>query len=147
MTKTKKKKELDTDLLRVKPKNPNKELKFILPLGVSINKLYSFFKGKHTMTSAGHKYIRDVVPVLENAIAHQEWDMAKKGEWCIVKPTYYFPDRKKRDSHNYIKLMMDVLEGLVFENDQFTIVQEQYVYLDRDFPRIEITVEFLEVRE
>lgn len=146
MTIKNKTKGVKDDLLRVKPKNPNKELKIILPLGVSVNKLYTFFKGKKQMTKLGHKYIREVVPVIEQVAKHQKWECAKKGEWCVIEPTYYFPDKKRRDSHNYIKLMMDTLEGLVFEDDQFTIVREQYVYLDREFPRIEITIKFLEER-
>lgn len=137
---------LSNDLLRVKPKNGSQELKIVLPLGVSVNKLYTMFRGRKQISNEGKKYIRTVVPVIMQNIKNQGWEKDVKGVWHVVEITYYFPDRKKRDSHNYIKLLMDVLEGLVFENDQFCIVREQYVYLDRKNPRLEVTIKHLEER-
>lgn len=137
---------LSNDLLRIPPKNGSQELKIALPLGISVNKLYSTIRGRKVMSNAGHKYIRTVVPVIEQAIAHQGWEVEVEGVWHVVEITYYFPDRKKRDSHNYIKLLMDVLEGLAFKNDQFCIVREQYVYLDRENPRLEVVIKPLKIR-
>ena len=137
---------LSNDLLRVKPKNGSQELKIVLPLGVSVNKLYTMFRGRKQISNEGKKYIRTVVPVIMQNIKNQGWEKDAKGVWHVAEITYYFPDRKKRDSHNYIKLLMDVLEGLVFENDQFCIVREQYVYLDRKNPRLEVTIKHLEER-
>lgn len=137
-------KELSNDLLRVKPKNGSQELKIILPLGVSVNKLYTFFRGKKQISKEGKKYIQTVAPVIMECAKNQNWIMDDLGVWHVVEVTYYFPDKRRRDSHNYLKLLMDVLEGIVFVNDQFCIVREQYVYLDRKNPRLEVKIKHLE---
>ena len=131
---------LSSDLLRVKPKNGSQELKIVLPLGVSVNKLYTMFRGRKQISNEGKKYIRTVVPVIMQNIKNQGWEKDAKGVWHVVEITYYFPDRKKRDASNYLKLMLDVLEGLVYENDQFVRVHEKYVGLDRENPRMEIKI-------
>ena len=97
---------LSNDLLRVKPKNGSQELKIVLPLGVSVNKLYTTFRGRKQISNEGKKYIRTVVPVIMQNIKNQNWVKDVKGVWHVVEITYYFPDRKKRDSHNYIKLLI-----------------------------------------
>ena len=51
---------------------------------------------------------------------------------------FYFPDKRKRDSHNCLKLLLDCLEGLLFENDYYILPRIQYVTLDRDNPRVEV---------
>ena len=42
---------LSNDLLRVKPKNGSQELKIVLPLGVSVNKLYTMFRGRKQISN------------------------------------------------------------------------------------------------
>ena len=38
------------------------------------------------------------------------------------------------------KIVMDSLEQIVFKDDRWVLVQDKFVGLDRDNPRIEVTV-------
>ena len=51
---------------------------------------------------------------------------------------FYFPDRRIRDAHNCLKILMDVLEGIVYENDYTVMPRIQFVEYDKDNPRVEI---------
>ena len=48
------------DLKRLKPKYPNQELNVIIPLGVSVNHLYMFKRGRRFMTKKGQEYMQQV---------------------------------------------------------------------------------------
>ena len=45
------------DLIRLKPKYPNQELNVVIPLGVSVNHLYMFKRGRRFMTKKGQDYM------------------------------------------------------------------------------------------
>ena len=53
---------------------------------------------------------------------------------------FFMPDRRIRDSHNMLKLLLDVMQGNVFENDYFVMPRVQYVGLDVENPRVEVLV-------
>ena len=62
------------------------------------------------------------------------------GQWVFADLRFYMPDKRKRDSHNYLKLLLDAMEGIVVDNDYWLLPRIQYVGLDRDKPRIEVAV-------
>ena len=75
---------LSNDLLRVKPKNGSQELKIVLPLGVSVNKLYTMFRGRKQISNEGKKYIRTVVPVIMQNIKNLLTNIKRR---AILIPT------------------------------------------------------------
>lgn len=48
------------------------------------------------------------------------------------------PDRRIRDSHNMLKLLLDVMEGIVYKNDYYVCPRIQSVEYDKKNPRIEL---------
>ena len=48
------------------------------------------------------------------------------------------PDKRIRDSHNCIKLLMDSLQGVLFPNDYFVMPRIQAVEFDKENPRIDV---------
>ena len=56
------------DLKRLKPKYPNQELNVVIPLGVSVNHLYMFKRGRRFMTKKGEKYMKDVMLITSRSI-------------------------------------------------------------------------------
>lgn len=48
------------------------------------------------------------------------------------------------DTHNREKVLLDALEGVLYQDDRWVLVQEQDFTVDRENPRVEIE---LEVRE
>ena len=135
MTNTKK-----DDLKRVKPKYPKQELNVIIPLAVSVNHLYKFVKGKRFMTKQGEKYMKDVFQITSHAINIQNYNLEQEGVWLVAELRFYYPDKRRRDCHNQHKLIMDALEGVAFHDDRWVMVRDMYVGLDRDFPRVEVTI-------
>jgi crossover junction endodeoxyribonuclease RusA len=60
----------------------------------------------------------------------------------IVRLWYFFPDKRKRDTHNTLKLLLDSLEdALIYENDKFALPQIMDFEVDRENPRVEIEFE------
>lgn len=131
-------KKLPTDLLRDTPDYPNQVIKLILPLPISINHMYQTAGHKKRLTTQASNYIKTAQDIAKKSIKQQGWKRDKESVWYVMDLYFYYPDRKVRDSHNYLKLLMDCLEGLLFSNDYFLLPRIQYVTLDRENPRLEI---------
>ena len=69
------------DLKRLKPKYPNQELSVVIPLGVSVNHLYMFKRGRRFMTKKGQDYMQKVMMIVDNAVKSQNY---KLEEACDV---------------------------------------------------------------
>lgn len=133
-------KEQPSDLVRKRPKRPHQKLKLTLPLAVSVNHLYSFRRGKRFMTKKGLKYMQDVGLLTSSAIREQRYKVEEEGVWLIVELKYYFADLRRRDCHNMHKIIMDSLEQIAFKDDRWVLVQDKFVGLDRDNPRVEVVI-------
>ena len=49
-------------------------------------------------------------------------------------------DKRKRDTHNYFKVLFDALEGVLYDNDYYVMPRVMGVAIDRDNPRIELSL-------
>jgi crossover junction endodeoxyribonuclease RusA len=66
-----------------------------------------------------------------------KWPTAK-GK-VIVRLWYFFPDLRKRDTHNGLKALLDALEDArIYENDKYALPWVMDFQVDRDYPRVEI---------
>lgn len=61
-----------------------------------------------------------------------------------LKISLYFPDKRRRDIDNPLKSILDAMNGVIYKDDSqvFRIFVEKDI--DRDDPRIEVTVSFLD---
>ena len=72
---------------------------------------------------------------------------AMKNQWkkvdgkVIMRLWFYYPDWRRRDSHNYLKLIADSLEGILYTDDKFVLPQIIDFEVDRERPRVEIELE------
>lgn len=131
-------KEID-DLKRDKPKYPNREISFNIPITPSVNHMYIPTKsGKKILNATAKKYIRDVQNIVRNEMKASKWQTDNDNVWYHMDLYFYFQDKRIRDSHNCIKLLTDTLEGLLFKNDYFVMPRIQHVELDKKNPRIEV---------
>ena len=85
-------------------------------------------------------YIRDCRATINLAIEEQGWKKENKSVWMYVDAVIFMPDRKIRDSHNMLKLLLDVMEGLCFEDDYYACPRIHSVEYDKGNPRIELTI-------
>lgn len=137
----KKKRKKYKGLYKDEPKHPQQELKLIVKLPPSQN--HAFFTAKNGMRilkKEAKEYIKTHRQQIKEEIKKQGWTMEEGNVWYYLKLTYYFPDRRKRDWHNTLKVLLDMLEGLVYKNDYFVLIKDVSVKLDKNNPRLEIEV-------
>lgn len=128
------------DLIRLAPKYPEQELNVILPLAPSINHLYMFKRGKRFMTKQGLEYMALAMKLTSQAVGIQNYQMEEEGVWMICELTFYYPDKRCRDSHNMHKVVLDALEHIAFPEDRWVLVRDMYVGYDKEHPRIEVKI-------
>ena len=127
------------DLERDIPKYPNQVLTLTIKVPPSVNHMYIHKKnGQKILTNTAKQYIKTIQDLCKKEIKKQNWKKDKESVWYVMDMYFYFQDKRKRDSHNCLKLLMDSLEGLLFTNDYFVLPRIQYVTLDRENPRVEI---------
>ena len=127
------------DLERDMPKYPNQVLTLTIKVPPSVNHMYIHKRnGQKILTSTAKQYIKTIQDLCKKEIKKQNWKKDKESVWYVMDMYFYFQDKRKRDSHNCLKLLMDSLEGLLFTNDYFVLPRIQYVTLDRENPRVEI---------
>ena len=127
------------DLERDIPKYPNQVLTLTIKVPPSVNHMYIHKRnGQKILTNAAKQYIKTIQDLCKKEIKNQNWKKDKESVWYVMDMYFYFQDKRKRDSHNCLKLLMDSLEGLLFTNDYFVLPRIQYVTLDRENPRVEI---------
>lgn len=137
----KKEAELENDLYRTKPKHPNMSLKLSLPLPPSVNSMYVRTRGGgKKLTRKAEDYVRTSKALINLAIEEQYWLKPTRTTWLYVDLVFFMPDRKVRDSHNMLKLLMDVMQSTVYENDYFALPRIQSVEYDKGNPRVEVVV-------
>lgn len=60
----------------------------------------------------------------------------------VVRLWFFFPDKRRRDTHNALKALLDALEdGGIYADDKTALPQIMDYQVDRQNPRIEIEFE------
>lgn len=137
-----KKKVVVRGLPRVKPKSTTKSLKLSLPVPPSVNSIYYNTRGGgRRLTSKAEKYMKDARAVANQAVDEQSWVRQGKGVWLYLDLVFYFPDRRRRDSHNCLKVLLDALEEIVYEDDMYVMPRIQSVEYDKENPRVELHIQ------
>lgn len=127
------------DLKRDEPKYPKQELSIVVPVTPSVNHMYIVNRnGALILTKKAKEYIKVVQNTCKKSMKQFKWKADNENVWYYMDLYFYFPDKRIRDSHNCIKLLLDSLQGLLFPNDYFVMPNIRHVALDRDNPRIEI---------
>lgn len=96
-------------------------------------------RGKR-LTRKAEEYIRENRALINLAIEEQHWIKQKPCTWYYIDMAFFMPDRRVRDSHNMLKLLLDVMQGIIFDNDYYALPRIQTVEYDKDNPRIEICI-------
>lgn len=114
-------------------------LNLVYPIPPSVNKIHYTTKGGgRRLTGTSEKYIRDVRALTRQLIEEQQWELKFDNTWYYMDMVFYFPDRRIRDSHNCLKILLDALEGYVFNNDYMVCPRILSVEYDKEYPRVEV---------
>ena len=102
---------------------------------VPINAKYGIVNGRNILS----KRYRECKEALAWEIA-SEWQNEPLSTPVTLNILQYFGDKRKRDIDAYIKVLLDSMEGIVYENDNQ--VNEMHVYkeYDKENPRVIVQV-------
>lgn len=139
MSKTKVK--VKPDLFREMPTYPTQTLYFELGVPPSVNHMYYNTRyGGKKLTALAEKYWNQSQAMVRAALEDGTWSMPSKYVWLYVDLVFYFPDRKRRDASNCLKILLDIPEGLVYLDDYTVMPRIQAVEYDKENPRVEVTI-------
>lgn len=129
------------DLKRDKPRYPDQKLVMEMPIPVSVNHMYYNTRhGGKRLNARAQNFFNNQRKRAYIEMQKQGWQQEIGDVWFEVHCDFYMPDKRIRDTHNTFKLMLDILEGILFKNDYFIKPHVDKVYLDRENPRVVITI-------
>lgn len=127
-----------SDLKRAEPKYPDRITKAVVPIPPSKNHAFIYRGFKKIPKKATRDYKEKVRNTIADTLESKGWEMDKEDVWYYLDLYFYMPDRRRRDSHNSLEVLMDSLEECLFQDDYFVMPRIMKVELDRDNPRLEL---------
>lgn len=104
-----------------------------LPVPVSLNRLYVRTRNGIAKSKAGKEYAE-----------HAQWLMLSQGveliEGNIAVTIRVYRKAKRGDIDNYLKLLLDTLEGYAYHNDNQIVELHVFRFDDKNNPRAEIEI-------
>jgi Holliday junction resolvase RusA-like endonuclease len=100
-----------------------------LPIPPSANRYWRNYRGI-TVTSDEAVAYKQQVRFMCNTVSKIPGDVAVSA--------HVFRARKKGDLDNYLKCLLDALQGVIFENDSAVVEIHAYRHDDKNCPRVEV---------
>lgn len=119
-------------------------LTFTLPLPPSVNHCYRRYTTKtgqrmNVMTKAGVSWTADARAIAFDARNRANWTCAQ-GEKVVLELTCFWPDLRRRDVSNLDKVLLDALEGVIYDDDRWALPRWMDFSTDRGHPRVDVVV-------
>ncbi len=113
-------------------------MKLTLPWPPSVNRYWRSVNGRVLIAAAGRKYRTDVGLIV--MLGGRDTVGASK---VSVSIDVWYPDLRRRDLDNTLKAPLDALTdaGVWFDDSQVERIMIQKCGIDRDKPRLEVTIE------
>lgn len=119
--------------------------RLVLPLPPSVNSAYRNISiNRRVRTPATQQYMNAAGWAATAWARKAGWTLSPKGQKVVLRLWYWWPDKARRDTHNREKVLLDALEGVLYEDDCNVLVQEQDYQIDRANPRVEIELELMQ---
>lgn len=122
-------------------------MKLILNVPPSVNHMYrnANLRGRmiKILTPNAKLWLKENDVKIQKFIKDSGWIKAE-GK-VIVYLWFFFKDNRKRDTHNCLKILMDLMEECgIYSNDMYALPRIMDFEVDKNFPRIEIQLEKVE---
>jgi crossover junction endodeoxyribonuclease RusA len=115
-------------------------LKLTLPIVPSVNHCYrNVTVNRRILTKDGQNWLHQAQWTAKAEAKKQGWNITD-GVKLIMEIWTYWPDNRRRDTHNSHKLLCDALEGVLYVNDRFVLVRDMDFTVDKHNPRVEIVL-------
>lgn len=114
--------------------------RLVLPIPLSVNGLVVFTSRglrKHPQAQA---WARDARVWAALWAKDQGWQMTRKRK-VVLQVWTYWPDAHYRDTHNLYKVLLDGLQGVLYDNDYWVLVRQEDFQVDAACPRVELWLE------
>lgn len=118
----------------------DKVLRFSIPIPPSTNHAYFYAHGKRIRTADTKKYDANVRELAIQAMKDNNMTIFPLGEKIRMNMTYHFPDARIRDTHNSFKIPLDALEGVVYPNDYWVLINIPDFDIDKQNPRVDLEI-------
>ena len=116
------------------------ELTLDLPLPPSVNHCYFTTKsGNRILTAKAKKYISLVQILAREFVKDQGWQL-NAGNKLIADMWWHWPDGRRRDVHNYTKVLFDAMEGIVYVDDKYVLPRHQDYTVDKLEPGVRMHI-------
>ena len=113
-------------------------LTMTLKVPPSVNHCYiNIGHGAKRLSKFAEQWVDDAKDIAIKQAKKQGWKMVE-GEKVVVEIWTYFPDRRRRDTHNGSKVMLDALEGIITNDDRYILPRYMDVSVDKENPRVEL---------
>lgn len=128
---------LKKSYLKLQTGSENRESISLTLLGnpVSVNSLYRNFRGRSILSQRGREIKEDYGWQLRTQYRGEPLKLPVE-----VDITLYYGDLRKRDIDNPLKVILDALKGIVFEDDSQVVDMYVHKRFDKQSARIEIIV-------
>jgi crossover junction endodeoxyribonuclease RusA len=113
--------------------------KFIIkvPLPPSINHCYFYKNNIKIKKPQAREYWAFVERLVREEIISQNFERFKGSQKVRCNMWFYFPDNRRRDTHNTLKILLDALEDAnLFEDDRYVLPNIVNFTVDRDNPGV-----------
>lgn len=100
----------------------------------------------HITTARGRRILSDTARAYVEATgwearaARLRDDWGWKSQWLRVSIKLYWPNNRRRDTHNCIKLIADGVAAGITRDDRWFLIHEERPEVDRANPRAVVTI-------
>jgi len=116
------------------------EINLVLPSVPSLNHVYRNVKiNLRIMTPIGKAWKENVQWIAATERTKQRWEFSSN-EKLVMELEIFWPDRRRRDADNCLKLLADSLEGILFEDDKWILPRVINWDVDKEAPRVEVKI-------
>ena len=116
------------------------KIKLTIPVAPSINHCYFYINGKKVKGAKAKQFEQEVALIMRDI--NFKFDDKRK---IVCKMWYFFPDNRRRDTHNTLKLLLDSIErGGLYSDDRYVLPQIMDWQVDKENPIVEMEFEYKE---
>ncbi len=114
-------------------------MKLTLPEAPAANRFYRKWQGRMVMGPVGRAYKLEVAAIARGWLRTDD-PLYTLGVPLTVSVSWY-RGRRSGDLDGRLKVLLDALQGTVYENDSQIVQLHAFRYEDKAHPRMEVTVE------
>jgi crossover junction endodeoxyribonuclease RusA len=91
----------------------------------------------NVLSPVAEQWMKDARDSNLTALQNSQWECTDDKK-VIVDIWVFWPDKRRRDAHNLLKLLCDSLEGFVCKDDKMMLTRIQDFDYDKSNPRVEV---------